>query len=286
MLQNDTVSALVAQKLHTFARLEPSFEAGFQFAQEIQGQRRFSGMPVRHIVYYLHALLVCALKDRLLGIPRAGDRYEGEECLRLMRQWQDGDSADVMALLERKLDGSSLADLTRTLELVSDAASAQERDGFARTLRRGRQVLLNRLANRLQAIDTLTGLSREDLIRQVRQACVHHGHTPAQIDRQLLELGTPLYQEMAHPALARRNMLVMARMGIQATDGRLPDREQDMARPSAHVMPERPYAEQVIAPYVPLSAPSHNNVAGVRFVDRPEIVILPLESDALGQAHV
>ena len=277
-------TTLVAQKLQAFARLEQSFESSFTFAQEIQGQRRCSGVPVRHIVCYLHALYVCAVKDRLLGIPRTGDRYEGQECLRLLREFYDGVTAGVIALLERKLDGSSVAELTRELESAPPEATPAELAQRARQLRRGRQVLLNRLANRAQALDNLCGLAEEDLCRQVRQACTHHGHTPRQIERQLAELNTPVYQTFPHPDLARRNMLVMARLGVMAGDGHA--HEYPAIESNEHTMPEPPFAEEVIHPYYDLTPPWHNNPADIHLRHTTEILMPPPETGSLGQAQV
>lgn len=287
MLANPA-EALVAQKLQAFGRLEASFEASFPFAQDMQGQRRSSGIPVRHVVCYLHALYVCAAKDRLLGIPRLADRYEGEECLRAMRELQDGCTASTIALLERKLDGTSLADLTRALEPAPEGATPHELALRARQLHRGRQAVLNRLANRLQALDTLCGLSAEDLMRQVRQACAHYGHTKRQIERQLQELTTPLYQTLVHPALARRNIQVMERVGVKVVPEHAPEQAQLMPpepAPAHHAMPAAPFAEEVIQPYYELTPPWHNNPANSRLLDTPEILVPPPEHGTLEQAQ-
>ena len=57
---------LAKQKCDAFERLQREFEASFRFVQDVHGQRRFSTFPVKETVRYLHALWVCACKDRLL----------------------------------------------------------------------------------------------------------------------------------------------------------------------------------------------------------------------------
>jgi hypothetical protein len=80
----------------------------------------------------------------------------------------------------------------------------------------------------------------------------------------------PLYCYAPHPLLAQRNMMVMNALGINImtlpTD--LPgERSRRVAAPT--VAPP-PFAEQVIAGYLELVSPTHNNLQGYRFIDRPE----------------
>src|SRR5438552_9574767 len=151
------VEQLAKQKLEAFERLQPEFEASFHFVQEMHGQRRFSIFPVTQIVHYLHALWVCECKDRLLSIYKNIERFEGRYCLDLLRRWQEGETADVVAFLQRKLDGLPFADLTRQIQETS--ATHHAGDGLERRLAHGRLVLLNRGMNLMQAFDAIFALS-------------------------------------------------------------------------------------------------------------------------------
>src|SRR5690242_8399689 len=115
MLTSPQITELVSQKLDAFEHLHSEFEACFKYVQEVHGQRRFSDFPVSASVHYLHALWVCECKDRLLSIPKTIERYEGVSCLHLLRAWQEGDSADVVGFLQRKLDTLPFVDLTRQI---------------------------------------------------------------------------------------------------------------------------------------------------------------------------
>src|SRR5690242_15698501 len=116
---------LAKQKLKAFDQLQTEFEASFLFIQQVHGQRRFSTFPVAETVHYLHALWICECKDRLLSIYKNIERYEGRYCLELLRRWQEGESADVVAFLQRKLDGLPFAELTRQIQ---EARSAHQAD--------------------------------------------------------------------------------------------------------------------------------------------------------------
>ena len=146
-------------------------------------------------------------------------------------------------------------------------------------------VLLWRGMNLHQALEPIFTLPPEELVRQVRASCALYGLTPDQIEERRRALASPVYATgVRHPALARRNMQVMNRLGMQVTsdvadrpDHRswrvlAPTATMAASGPSAH---GEPYAEQVIADYVALTAPLHNNPAGVRFWDRPEPVAQP-----------
>jgi len=198
---------LARQKLAAFERLQPEFEASFRFVQDVHGQRRFSAFPVIETIHYLHALWVCECKDRLLSIYRNIVRYEGHYCLDLLRRWQAGETPEVVAFLQRKLDGLPFAELTRQIREATTAGHAG--DGLLHRLVHGRLVLLNRGMNLMQALNAIFALSEDDLIRQVREACTHYGHHPGQIEQQLAEMGGPLYSYTPHQLLAQRNMLVM-----------------------------------------------------------------------------
>lgn len=271
MTEIQALPARIAEKLAAFDTLEPEFEASFRYVQDVQGQRRFAEIPIVATVRYLHALWICERKDRLLSVPQTVDRYEGRRCLELLRQWHIGESADVVTFLQRKLDALPFGEITRQLEAARRQTNASH---LAQRLEHGRLVLLNRGFNLHTALEPLFTLPEDQMREQVRSACQEYGHTPLQIEEQRQMLQSPLYAFVRHPALAQRNMVVMDRLGIQVTGGDADqpgNRSWTVARPT---MPSGPYAEQVIRGYVPLTAPQHNNPAGVRFTDRPEPVDL------------
>jgi hypothetical protein len=258
--------ALVEAKLEAFDQLEAEFAESFIFLQEVQGQRRFPTFPIALSVRYLHALWVCDLKDRLLSVPGAMERYEGQRCLELLRGWQHGETAEVVAFLQDKLDSLPLAECTRQLESIR----RQGQDGsLVERLLQGRLVLLNRGMNLLHALEPLFTLPEETVTQEVVGAYREQGHTPEQLEAQLQELSAPLLSSLPHPALARRNMQVMDRLGVLLTANaadRPGARSWKVIQPT---MPLGPYAEQVIRGYVALTAPWHNNVLGRRFADSP-----------------
>ena len=259
--------ALVNQKLEAFEQLQSEFETSFHFVQNIHGQRRFPAFSISDIVHYLHALWICECKDRLLGVPRTIERYEGEHCLKLLRSWQEGDTAAVVTFLQRKLDMLPFAELTRQIHETQQLGGDY---GLARRLVHGRAILLNRCMNLMQALDAIFTLPEEDLLKEVQAACIHYGHTPGQIEHQLAAMKTPLYSYLRHPALAQRNMAVMNKMGVNVTlkPDDLPGlRSWRVLEP---VEPMPPYAEHIIAGYQELTLPAHNNLLGLRFIDHPE----------------
>lgn len=258
---------LAKQKLEAFEQLQPECEASFRFVQHVHGQRRFPAFSVAETVYYFHALWVCECKDRLLSVYKNIVRYEGQQCLTLLRRWQEGETADVVAFLHRKLDGLPFAELTRQIQ---EARIAHVDEGLIRRLVHGRLVLLNRGMNLMQALDAIFALAEDDLIREVQGACARYGHLPGQIEQQLAEMGTILYSYAPHQLLAQRNMLLMNKLGMNVmtlpTD--LPgERSWKVAAPTEAL---RPFAEQVIGGYLELVSPTHNNLKAHRFVDRPE----------------
>lgn len=256
---------LAKQKLEAFEQLQPAFEASFRFVQEVHGQRRFAAFPVAETVSYLHALWVCERKDRLLSVYKNIVRYEGQHCLSLLQRWQAGETAAVVAFLQRKLDGLPFADLMHQIEEAKTVRHAG--DDLLRRLLHGRLVLLNRAMNLLQALDGIFALPEEELMREVRVACVSSGHAPSQIKQQLAEVENPLSTYAPHQLLAQRNMLVMNTLGINVmtlpTD--LPgERSWKVVAPTE---PLRPFAESVIRGYQELVSPSHNNLKEHRFID-------------------
>ena len=267
MAATPAMQNLINQKLEAFDQLQSEFEASFHFVQAVHGQRRFSSFPVADSVRYLHALWVCECKDRLLSIYKNITRYEGHLCLELLRGWQEGEIADVVAFLQRKLDGLPFADLTRQ---VHEARYRHKDDGLARRLVHGRLVLLNRGMNLMQALDAIFALPEDEVLREVQVACAQYGHHPSQIERQLAEMESLLYSYVPHQMLAQRNMAVMNKLGVNVmtrpTD--LPgERSWRVLEPTE---PMGPFAEHVIEGYLELTSPLHNNIRANRFVDRPE----------------
>ena len=110
------VDELSARKLTEFARIEDEFIASFLFVQEVHGQQRFASFPLAQTVRYLHALYTCELKDRLLSVLKNIERYEGERCLRLLRGWQEGQTAEVVAFIHSKLDNQPFGEVSRQIE--------------------------------------------------------------------------------------------------------------------------------------------------------------------------
>ena len=253
---------LAKQKLAAFEQLQPEFEANFHFIQDVQGQRRFAAFPVTETVHFLHALWVCECKERLLSVYTNIGRYEGQQCLSLLRRWQEGETADVVSFLQRKLDGLPFADLTRQIQEVTTVRQAD--DGLLQRLVLGRLVLLNRDMNLMQAFDAIFALSEDDLISEVQVACAHYGHHPDQIEQQLAEVEDPLFSYAPHQLLAQRNMQVKNTLGMNVvmlpTD--LPGgRSWKVVAP---MEPQRPFAESVIRGYLTLLF--RNNLMRHRFV--------------------
>jgi hypothetical protein len=259
---------LVQQKLEAFEQIQPEFEASFCFVQDVHGQRRFSTFPVQETVHYLHALWICECKDRLLSVYKNITRYEGQLCLSLLQRWQAGESAEVVAFLQRKLDGMPFAELTRQIQAAQLAHSVDS--GLVRRLAHGRQILLNRGMNLMQALDALFVLQEDVLLREVQAACRTYRHSPSQIEQQLVAMKSPLYTYVPHQCLAQQNMVVMNTLGMAVmtlpTD--LPGERSGKVLVPKEPLP--PFAEHVVMGYVELTAPWHNNLNAHRFFDRPE----------------
>ncbi len=260
---------LAKLKLQAFDQLQAEFEECFLFIQQVHGQRRFSTFPVLETVHYLHALWVCECKDRLLGIYKNIERYEGRQCLDLLLRWQERDTPDVVAFLHTKLDGFPFVQLTQQIMDAQNMHPAD--DALVKRLVHGRQTLLNRSMNLMQALDAIFALSDHDLTYEVRDACAIYGHSPAQIKQQLVGLENPLYSYIPNQLLAQRNMLVMNKLGVNVmtlpTD--LPGhRTRKVEAPTA---PLPSFAMQTIDGYLELTSPTHNNPKRDRFVDHPEI---------------
>lgn len=262
-----TVQDLIKQKLEAFEELQSEFEECFLYVQAVHGQKRFPTFSVSDTVHYLHALWICECKDRLLGIYKNIKRYEGQLCLELLKMWQERNNADVVAFLQRKLDTLPFADLTRQYH---EALQAGGDYGLAQRLAHGRLVLLNRGMNLMHALDAIFALPEDQLVQEVQIACLQYGHHPSQIEQQLSAMETPLYSYMPQQVLARRNMVVMNKLGANVTNKPSDQPGQRSWRVLEPVEPMSPYAEHVIEGYQELTTPLHNNIRGERFVDRPE----------------
>ncbi|MEO7000903.1 MAG: hypothetical protein ABI068_03790 [Ktedonobacterales bacterium] len=240
--------AVIAAKLTAFDSCEDAFMASFRLAQQMQGQIRFAAVPPAATAGYLHALWVCECKDRLLSIPKTIARFEGQRALELLLVWQEtGAIAGLVAFLQERLDMLSFADITGQMEDAQQrAATEPEQVALAQRLAHGRIALLNRLVHLHLALDALFALTRDELQTQAREACVALGHTPAAIRKQLAQFDTPLHAYVPHPALARRNMLVMNALGVQVTDTLADHPGERTPAVAAPTMPIPSYAEECI----------------------------------------
>ena len=259
---------LAHQKLAAFTQLQPEFEASFCFVQDVHGQRRFAAFAVTETVRYLHALWICECKDQFLSVYKNIVRYEGQHCLHLLRDWQAGETAAVVAFLQRKLDGLPFADLTHQ---IHDARIKHPvGDGVHQRLVHGCLVLLSREMNLMQALDSIFTLPEDALMQEVRTACIQYGHTPSQIAQQLAAAADPIAVYAPHQLLAQRNMVVMNQLArnIMTLPTDLPGKRS--WKVVAPIEPSSSFAESVIGDYRELIAPTHNNLKGVRFVDRLE----------------
>lgn len=243
---------LIVDKLAKFDQIAADVQASFPFVQDVHGQRHFPSFPIEMTVRYLHALWICDCKDMLLSVPNLGrrkrgsqerfERYEGQHALELLADWQEGQTADVVAFLELKLDYAPFREVTRSI----DAAARSGNQALVRRLSHGRNVLLNRTRNLVHALTTIFATSSDRLNVDVREACARYGHTIQQCAEQLAEMKSPLYAHVPHPALARRNMLLMNALGVQVTnnDADRPGRRTVFVQPPK--MPKYAYADHVI----------------------------------------
>lgn len=249
------VDELTARKLEAFDRLERTFEASFAYLREMHGERRFAAVPLERTVAYLHALWVCECKDWLLSVPKTIARYEGGASLQALRAWQQGDEVTVSAFLERKLDGMGFATLSRRLREARAAGDTAQ----AARLAHGRIVLLNRAYNLDAALDAIFAAAPDEAARQVNEASGRYGHTPDEIERQLTDFKTPLYSYAPHPALARRNMQVMNRLGVRGADSDADRPGERTVNVQAPTPPLAPYAQETIPNEHTLSSMADNN---------------------------
>ena len=269
MATKTTVPALIQQKIAAFAQFQAEFEASFRFKQDVHGFMRFSAFPINYTVRYLHALWACEYKDRLLSIYKNIERYEGRVCLGLLHDWQNGDTASVVAFLNRTLAMLPLPDVTRQMQ---EARQQHGDDGLLERLANGRKVMLNRGMNLMQALDAMFSPPEEQLLQEVQVACMQYGHRPAQVEVQLAEMETPLYSYVPHQLLAQQNMVIMNKLGVDVMNKpfeQIGRRSWRVLKPT-EPLPLGPCAEQVIEGYQELNLPLHNNLRERRFVDLPE----------------
>ncbi|HVB72987.1 MAG TPA: hypothetical protein VNE38_05475 [Ktedonobacteraceae bacterium] len=267
MKATQTTQSIVSQKLATFDQMQAEFEVSFRFVQEVHGQKRFDTFPVELTVRYLHAFWMCECKDRLLSIYKNIERYEGRYCLELLAAWQEGETAPVVLFLQRKLDTMPFADLTRQ---IHEAHRHGGNYGLEQRLLHGRLTLLNRGMNLLHALDAIFALPDEQqLVKEVQVACERYGHTPSQIDRLLASMDLPIYAYVPHQALAKRNMVVMNKLGANVMSKPVDQPGNRSWRVLEPVEPMSPFAEHIIFGYQELTSPQHNNIRRNRFVDLP-----------------
>ncbi|GHO45511.1 hypothetical protein [Ktedonospora formicarum] len=259
-----TVREIVRQKLAAFEQLRPEYERCFRFVQEAHGQKRLTICSIAEIVYYLHARWVCDSKGELLSVPHSPKRLDGKRCLELLRDWQiNGESAEVIAFLQYRLDTLPFADLTRQIDLAEVSAMNPE---IAQRLRNGRRVLLNRGFNLLLALDAIGTLSHEEISSQVRLACERYGHLPKQIKEQLALAESPLFSYVPHQELARYNMLLMNTLTQDIRPIQEADKKAHMDDPPAtQDTSQPPLAEFSFPFYQELTSTDHNNVMRHRF---------------------
>ena len=229
------VDALSARKLEAFAEIEADFIDSFLFVQDVHGRRRFTSFPLADVVRYLHALYTCERKDRLLSVLKNIERYEGERCLRLLRGWQEGQTAEVVAFIHAKLDNQPFAEVSRHIEQAEHVGDMRT----ARRLASGRMALLNRNVNLSHALDAIFAQETARLRAEVSALCARSGHTPDAINRQIVELRSDIYTYAPSAPLARRNMLLMNHIGIQIAES-----DGESAPPPA--APAPPFAEEMI----------------------------------------
>src|SRR5207302_4112552 len=162
-----------------------------------------------------------------------------------------------------KLDGFPFVELTQQIMDAKTALPVAE--GLVRRLIHGRQILLNRSMNLMQALDAIFALSEEDLKFEVRDACAIYGHTRSQIEQQLAEMLDPLYSYVPNRLLAQRNMLVMNKLGVNVMT--LPtDRPGERSwKVAASTEPMPSFAMQTIEGYLEMASPLHNNIKRERF---------------------
>lgn len=262
------IQEVIQQKLAAFDRLQPEFEESFRFLQAVHGQKRFSSFSVAEVVRYLHARWICECRSRLLSVSQTVKEYEGKRCLELLLLWQEEeDTAAVVEFLQYKLDMQPFAEFTRQLH---EARRVHLDEGMVQRLVHGRRILLNRGFNLMQALDSIFVLPNEDLFVAVHDACTCYHHLPQQLREQIAELDSPLYTYVPGPALARRNMLVMNALGINVLQYPADFLGRRSWRVVAPIEPLSPFAEHVFDGYLELTAPLHNNIKNVQFVDRLE----------------
>ena len=260
---------IVEQKLAAFDRLQPEFEACFQFVEDVHGQKRFSAFAVADAVRYLHSLWICECKTHLLSVSKSAKVYDGRLCLELLDRWQQqGDTASVVEFLNRKLDMLPLADITRQIQ---EARHLRMNDGtmFQRLLH-GRGIMLHRGFNLMHLLDALFVPSLDEISEALHLACQQYGHLPEQIAQQLDEMDSPLFSYVPHQLLAQRNMQVMNKLSLELSANAADRPGRRSSRVNVASEPWPPYAEQVLKGYQPLTSPGHNNLNQHKFVDRPE----------------
>jgi hypothetical protein len=267
MVPQLSAAQLVEQKLAAFDVLQPEFETCFLFVESIHGQRRFASCSVSDVVRYFHALWICDCKTYLLSIARTVKSYDGVRCLDMLLHWQEnGDCAPIVNFLYSKLDALPMGLITQQIE---ESRRDITRRAQTQRLQQGRVLLLNRGMNLLHLLDAMFVLSKEDLLRAVRETCLYYSHTPEQIAQQRERFSTPLYAYSPQQQLAQRNMLVMNRLGMHITGHGADMPGQRTARVEPGSGPIAPYAEEVILNYQELSSAMSSVVSKKSLAHQP-----------------
>jgi hypothetical protein len=242
---------LVTQKLKAFEQIQVEFEIGFLFIVNVHGKQRFSSLTVSDVVRYLHALWMTNQRTGLLSVSKSIKIYEGLYCLDLLQRWQqDGDTAQVVDFLYRKLDGVSCVEITRQIHAAKHLHLTAIQ---VQRLQHGRAILVNRSMNLIVMLDALFSLSEEDLATAVNVACALYGHLPEQIEQQRIAMQSPLYAYVPHQVLAERNMRVMNTLGQAIVADPADQPAQRSAQIQAPQVEASVWAETVLPDYLSLS---------------------------------
>lgn len=266
-MATESTETVIAQKLAAYERIHEAFVASFRFIQALHGQQRFEALAIADAIRYLKGRWLIECKDRLLSVSRTMKLREGQRSLELLSAWQQGDTAGVVSYLQLRLDAEPFAQITQQ---IHEATMGTGQPGLLERMTHGRLVLLNRGMNLMNLLDAIFALPEPALLEEVRTLCARGGLSPDHIATYLDDFAGPLYAHVPHPKLAQRNMLVMNDLGVNVLERPedLPGLRSWRVNPPAEIAGA--FAATVIADYHELTAPWHNNVQGVRFVDLPE----------------
>ena len=99
MVTTPAVEKLAKQKLEAFERFQPEFEASFRFFRKCMGRGdSLHFLWLKRCIISTPSGSVIA-KTPPLSVFKSSLRYEGSYCLDLLRYWQKGETAVVVAFL-------------------------------------------------------------------------------------------------------------------------------------------------------------------------------------------